>query len=87
MPKLTKRESEIKNLMDLGMQVQVHHGRSDHEAAHSAEIKLKTEALLTIAKTKPPRDPKQLQDFIKHTRSLAKLGLATVNLMFPRRTA
>jgi hypothetical protein len=78
-----------KKLMDLGMQVQAQHMRGDDEAAHSAENKLKTAALQELSKVRAPAmaTQQELYDLIAEVRVAAKLGLATVGLKFPRRTA
>jgi len=78
-----------KKLMDLGTQVQLHHHRSDHEAAHAAEIKLKTVTLQELSKVRAPAmaTQQELLDLIAEVRTAAQLGLATAKLDFQRRTA
>lgn len=78
-----------KKLMDLAMRVQAYQKRSDDEAAHGAEIELKTEALKELTKVRAPAmaTNQELRDLIAEVRIAAKTALSTANLQFSRRTA
>lgn len=87
MPKLTRTASKRrKKLMDTAMQVQARFNRGWPAAAHSEEIKLKTEALQALSKMRAPAmaSMEELLTLIDEVRTVAKLGLSTTGLKFSR---
>lgn len=80
---------DIKGTMDQAMVVQAHYNRGDFEAAHSAEIKLKNDALNKVAnfKLKPGASRAEADLAIMELRKLAKHAMSTMALNFPRVTA